>query len=167
LIYVNRKEQDVIADMKKHGLKQMFPRKKKSALIIEDDEDEANNKDKDGTGYEYLFSINVRGFTAQKVAEALKLKDAKFLQLQDIQGTPPKTFWRRDLEALLKEWDNILEEDDLLASQAQPLATKRTKKRKRVVKKKTEVKEEEDDAKDSTPTATNSITAATATAVEE
>lgn len=150
--------------MKKHGLKQMFPRKKKSALIIDDDDDEeANNKNKDGTGYEYLFSINVRGFTAQKVAEALKLKDAKFLQLQDIQGTPPKTFWRRDLEALLKEWDNILEEDELLASQAQPLATKRTKKRKRVVKKKTEVKEEQD-ANDA---ALAAATDATATAVEE
>ncbi|KAI8647477.1 DNA topoisomerase [Parasitella parasitica] len=141
LVYVNRKEQDVIADMKKHGLKQIYPRKKKNALVVDDDDD--NNDSQDGTGYEYLFTINVRGFTAQKVAEALKSKDAKHSQLQDVQGTPPKTFWRRDLEALLKEWDNVLQEDEILASQAQPLATKRTKKRKRVVKKKTdEIKEE-------------------------
>lgn len=145
--------------MKKHGLKQIFPRKKKSALIVEDD-DENSNEEQDGTGYEYLFSINVRGFTAQKVAEALKLKDAKFNQLQDVQGTPPRTFWRRDLEALLKEWDSILQEDELLASQAKPLASQRTKKRKRVVKKKTEeVKKEaqDDDIADKTASTTIEI----------
>lgn len=163
LIYVNRKEQDVIADMKKHGLKQIFPRKKKSALIVEDD-DENSSESQDGTGYEYLFSINVRGFTAQKVTEALQLKDTKYNQLQDVQGTPPRTFWRRDLEALLKEWDNLLEEDELLASQAKPLASQKTKKRKRVLKKKTEVVKKED--QDANAVATTKTTTTTTIAVD-
>ncbi|KAI8354095.1 DNA topoisomerase [Choanephora cucurbitarum] len=130
LIYINRKEEDVIADMEKHGLKKLYPRKK-NVLIV--DEDEEKQDDTDGNGYEYLFSINVRGFTAQKVAELLNQKDKKYEQLKEIQGTPPKTFWRRDLEAFLEEWDQILKEDETLALQAKPLASS-NKKRKRVMK---------------------------------
>ncbi|KAI9469897.1 MAG: DNA topoisomerase [Benjaminiella poitrasii] len=134
LVYVNRKEEDVIADMKSHGLKQIYPRKKKSALIVDDDDDENSEQNKDGSGYEYLFSINVRGFTAQKVNDLNKQKEAKYNELQEIQGTPPKTFWRRDLEALMEEWDALLKEDELMAKQAKPLATANTKKRRRVAK---------------------------------
>jgi DNA topoisomerase-2 len=132
LVYINRKEEDVIADMKKHGLKQIYPRKKKNALIVDDDQPE-----EEGTGYEYLFSISVRGFTAQKVDELIKQKDAKHEALQGIQGTEPKTFWRRDLDALMVQWNTILEEDELAAKEAKPLASANKKlltKRKRVVK---------------------------------
>lgn len=131
LVYINRKEEEVIADMKKHKLKQIFPRKK-SALIVEDDEPQQE----DGSGYEYLFSINVRGFTAQKVQELIKQKDTKYETLQDIQATPPKTFWRRDLIALMEQWDKVLEEDELLAKEATPIASSNKKgvKRKRVAK---------------------------------
>ncbi|KAI8092215.1 DNA topoisomerase [Gilbertella persicaria] len=129
LQYVNRKEEDVISDMEKHGLKKIYPRKK-NVLIVDD---EAPQEEAEGTGYEYLFSINVRGFTAQKVAELLSQKEKKYEQLQDVQGTPPKTFWRRDLEALLEEWENLLKEDEELALSAKPLASS-NKKRKRVSK---------------------------------
>jgi DNA topoisomerase-2 len=131
LVYINRKEEDVLEDMKKYELKQIFPRKKKNVLIVDEDEPE-----EEGTGYEYLFSINVRGFTSQKVTELLKQKEEKYEALQDIQGTPPKTFWRRDLEALMAQWDAVLEEDELLAKEAKPLASanKKLLKRKRVVK---------------------------------
>ncbi|KAI7907288.1 DNA topoisomerase [Cokeromyces recurvatus] len=133
LVYINRKEEDVIADMKNYGLKQIYPRKKKNALIV-DESAETQQKNENETGYEYLFSINVRGFTAQKVIELRKQKDDKYNELQEVQGTPPKTFWRRDLEALMEEWEALLKEDELLAKQAKPLATANTKKRRRVAK---------------------------------
>lgn len=140
LIYINRKEEDVVADMKKFGLKPIYPRKKKSALIVEEDEE----ADQDGNGYEYLFSINVRGFTEQKVKELIRQKDAKFVELEDIQGTPPKTFWRRDLDTLLEQWDDLLAEDETLAKQAKPIAAAKTaKKRKRVVKPKVKAESSE------------------------
>lgn len=139
LVYINRKEEDVIADMKKFGLKPIYPRKK-SALIV----DEEENANQDGSGYEYLFSISVRGFTEQKVKELIKQKDAKFVELEEIQGTPPKTFWRRDLDTLLEQWDDLLAEDEALAKQAKPIAAAKTaKKRKRVVKPKAKVESSE------------------------
>lgn len=144
LIYINRKEENVIADMKKHGLKPIYPRKKKSALIVDDDE---NEPEEEGNGYEYLFSINVRGFTAQKVADLIKQKEAKHEELLDIQGTPPKTFWRRDLDVLLEQWEKVLAEDEELIRQAKPLASaKATKKRKRVVKPKAKAEDVKDEA---------------------
>lgn len=144
LIYINRKEEDVIADMKKFGLKPIYPRKKKSALIVADEEENNDDAERDGNGYEYLFSINVRGFTEQKVKELIKQKDAKFVELEEIQGTPPKTFWRRDLDALLEQWDDLLAEDEALAKQAKPIAAAKTaKKRKRVVKPKAKVESSE------------------------
>jgi DNA topoisomerase-2 len=143
LIYINRKEEDVVADMKKHGLKPIYPRKKKNALIVDDD----NEPEEEGSGYEYLFSINVRGFTAQKVADLIKQKAVKHDELQDIQGTPPKTFWRRDLDALLEQWEAVLAEDEELIKQAKPLASAKTaKKRKRAVKPKTKVEDDKDAA---------------------
>ena len=66
LVYVNRKEEDVIADFNKHGLKRMFPLKKRSVLATEDAEE--NPDASDGSGFDYLFNINVRGFTTQKVS---------------------------------------------------------------------------------------------------
>lgn len=132
LVYINRKEEDVVQDMKKHGLKQIYPRKKKNVLAVDDEDD--MQVDQEGTGYEYLFSINVRGFTVQKVAELLKQKENKKKELDEIQGTPPKTFWRRDLEKLLEEWDRILIQDEEDLRNAKPLATAQTKKRKRVMK---------------------------------
>jgi DNA topoisomerase-2 len=99
-----------------------------------DDETQVDQADQEGTGYEYLFTINVRGFTTQKVAELIKQKDNKKAELDEVQGTPPKTFWRRDLEALLEEWDLILVQDEEDLAKAKPLATAAPKKRKRVVK---------------------------------
>lgn len=71
LVYINRKEEDVIADFEKHGLKRIYPRKKKAPQVIDENDDGEKAqvdelKEKDNSGYEYLFSINVRGFTTQK-----------------------------------------------------------------------------------------------------
>lgn len=141
LIYINRKEELVIADMKKNGLKQIYPRKKKSALIVNDEDDD----EEEGTGFEYLFSLSVRQFTEQKVQELIKKKERKYEELQEIQGTPPKTFWRRDLDAMLEQWDALLKEDDILTKQAKPLASSNVgKKRKRVVKPKAKIEEPDD-----------------------
>ncbi|PHZ15501.1 DNA topoisomerase II [Rhizopus microsporus ATCC 52813] len=144
LQFFNRKKADVIADMKEHGLQQIYPLKRKNALVQDDDEDPNNQaEEQEGTGYEYLFSISVSGFTREKVEELHKQRDTKLEELEDIQGTPPKTFWRRDLEALLKEWESILEEDAEYEKTAKPMATSDAgKKRKRApVKKK--VKQED------------------------
>lgn len=140
LVYINRKEELVIADMKKNGLKQIYPRKKKSALIVEDEEEE----EAEGTGYEYLFTLNVRQFTEQKVKDLINRKEKKFEELQDIQGTPPKTFWRRDLDAMLEQWDALLKEDEILNQQARPLASANVKKRKRVSKPKAKIEDSDD-----------------------
>lgn len=139
LIYVNRKEELVIADMKKHGLQPMYPLKKKSALIVEDDKD----KNEGDNGFEYLFTINVRGFTEQKVKDLIKKKNEKHAQLEDIKNTEPKTFWRRDLDALTNQWLDMLKEDEALMEQAKPIAPGSAKKRKRVMKPKTPKKSED------------------------
>lgn len=149
LVYVNRKEEDVIADMKKHGLMQIYPRKKKNVLAVDDEEDTA---EKEGTGYEYLFNINVRGFTSQKVADLLKQKDDKKKELDEVQGTPPKTFWRRDLEKLMEEWDKILAQDEEDLKTAKPLATAKTQKRKRVMKPKVKTEKKKPAAAESSVT---------------
>jgi DNA topoisomerase-2 len=142
LIYINRKEEDVIADMKKHGLKPIYPRKKKNALIVDDENEPAEDDD---NGYEYLFSISVRGFTAQKVADLNKQKDTKYEELQEIQGTPPKTFWRRDLDTLIEEWDAVLSQDEEDMKNGKPIVSGKTaKKRKRIVKPKVKVKVKEE-----------------------
>ncbi|KAG0179042.1 DNA topoisomerase 2 [Apophysomyces sp. BC1034] len=143
LVYVNRKEEEVVADMEKHGLKRMYPRKKKNVLATEDEDNENDVvNDKDNNGFEYLFSINVRGFTAKKVEELRKQRENKLRELEEITATPPKTFWKKDLEILMQQWDVMLQEDDLLSQQAKPLATKNPRKRKRVVKPKAPKTEE-------------------------
>ncbi|KAI8050010.1 DNA topoisomerase [Thamnidium elegans] len=133
LEYVNRKEELVMADMKELGLELIYPRKKKNALIVDDQDDEDDN---DNNGYEYLFSINVRGFTEQKVKDLIRKKEEKLAELNEIKNTPPKTFWRRDLDTLLVQWEDLLEEDEKLAEQAKPISSKvsANKKRKRVMK---------------------------------
>jgi DNA topoisomerase-2 len=75
LVYVNRNEQDVIRDFEEHGLKRIYPKKdlKQDILAQEDDErEETPSEDQipsiNDTGYDYLFDINVRGFTRQKVS---------------------------------------------------------------------------------------------------
>ena len=65
LIYINRKEEDVIADFEKHNLKRIQPLKKRSVLATEDADEE--EQESGSSGYEYLFGISVRGFTLQKV----------------------------------------------------------------------------------------------------
>lgn len=74
LVYVNRNEEDVIKDFEKHGLKRIYPRKdmKRDILAKEDQEDEEPPSEDQisatgDSGYNYLFDINVRGFTRQKV----------------------------------------------------------------------------------------------------
>lgn len=133
LEYVNRKEELVIADMKELGLELIFPRKKKNALIVDDQNDDDED---DSNGYEYLFSINVRGFTEQKVNDLIKKKEEKLAELNNIKATTPKSFWRRDLDTLLEQWEDLLKEDEKLAEQAKPISSKvdTNKKRKRVAK---------------------------------
>lgn len=69
LHYINRPEEDVIADFEKHGLKRIYPFKKRNVLATEDDDEEAQPNEQQGgaEGYDYLFSISVRGFTMKKV----------------------------------------------------------------------------------------------------
>ncbi|KAI8973430.1 DNA topoisomerase [Mycotypha africana] len=135
LTYFNRKHEDVVADMKKFGLKEIFPRKK-SALVVEEGAEQkpADDESEDSSGYSYLFDIKVREFTAQKVIDLTKKRDLKYEMLEETRGTPPTTFWRRDLEKLKKEWESLLEEDEENAKQAKPMATSQTKKRKRTLK---------------------------------
>ncbi|KAF7726958.1 DNA topoisomerase 2 [Apophysomyces ossiformis] len=143
LVYINRKEEDVIADMEKHGLKRMYPRKKKNVLATEDDEGDNEAADSSNNGYEYLFTINVRGFTVKKVEELRKQRENKLKELEEVKATSAQAFWKRDLDVLMEQWDAILQEDEILNQQAKPLATAKTRKRKRVTKPKA-VKKEED-----------------------
>ncbi|KAI8393721.1 DNA topoisomerase [Radiomyces spectabilis] len=132
LVYHNRKEEDVIADMQTLGLKRIYPRKKKNVLVTEDDEgnqlDTAEGQD---SGYDYLFTISVRGFTTQKVADMRHQRESKLNELETVKATSPKDFWRQDLNAFLEQWEAILAEDEKLAQQAKPLASAKTTKRKR------------------------------------
>ncbi|KAI8071645.1 DNA topoisomerase [Gongronella butleri] len=141
LIYYNRKEQDVIADMEEKGLKKIFSRKKRNVLATDDDDTDQDGrgrpKEQGGTdaGYDYLFSINIRGFTKEKLVELRAQRDKKKTELDEVAATAPMTFWKRDLNAFLVEWDNILKEDDELARLARPVApSKIGTKRKRVAK---------------------------------
>ncbi|KAI9313726.1 DNA topoisomerase [Dichotomocladium elegans] len=108
LVYINRKEEDVIADFEKHGLKRIFPLKKRNVLATEDAEETQNGGEggsQSDNGYEYLFSINVRGFTMQKVEELRKQRESKLKEKEEVQATDIKVMWRRDLDNVLKHWD--------------------------------------------------------------
>ncbi|KAI9493254.1 DNA topoisomerase [Zychaea mexicana] len=140
LAYVNRKEEDVVADFVKHDLQRIYPLKKRSVLATED-ADEDNAAKESGSGYEYLFSISVRGFTRQKVEELRRQREKKLEEMETIQATTPKQFWRKDLEVILAHWREILREDEEIAANAKPLATS-SRKRKRVAKKKAAPKQE-------------------------
>ncbi|KAL0098080.1 DNA topoisomerase [Phycomyces blakesleeanus] len=67
LVYIDRKEEDVIADMEKNGLEKIYA-KKKNVLVVNEEEDTPtpDASKENNTGYEYLFDINVRGFTVKK-----------------------------------------------------------------------------------------------------
>ncbi|CAO3697543.1 unnamed protein product [Rhizopus stolonifer] len=143
LVYINRKEEEVLADMKEHGLKQMYPLKAKNALVVDDEENTAAQEEQNGSGYEYLFSISVRGFTKEKVEDLKKQRDRKFEEMEDIQCTPPKTFWRRDLEALLEEWEKILLEDAENEQKSKPINNSTKTKRKRAPPKKKVVQKDD------------------------
>ncbi|KAI9276359.1 DNA topoisomerase [Sporodiniella umbellata] len=143
LAYVNRKEEDVTKDMEELGIKKIYPLKKKNVLVTESSDDGSTlAPEEDLNGYEYLFTINVRGFTKKKIEDLLALKEKKYNEMQDIQCTPPKTFWRRDLEALLKEWDHILALDEEHERNSKPLDSASVKKRKRASPKKKVVDKE-------------------------
>ncbi|KAI7856115.1 DNA topoisomerase [Circinella umbellata] len=135
LIYINRKEEDVIADFEKHDLKRIYPLKKRSVLATEDVEEEQQQQT-GSSGYEYLFSISVRGFTLQKVEELRKQRQKKLSEMETIKSTTPKDFWRKDLEVIMAQWREILREDEELAANAKPLASSNKLKRKRTTIKK-------------------------------
>ncbi|KAI9304126.1 DNA topoisomerase [Cunninghamella echinulata] len=151
LKYYKRKEKDIIVDMEKLGLKKMYSRQKKSVLAVDDhdDDDDEGDKKKDKTnkkeqknedsGYDYLFTVNIRGFTEEKIAELRRQRDNKKNELDQVKATAPTDFWKRDLDKFLVEWDLILKEDEEMARLAKPLATsKQATKRKRVTKPKKE-----------------------------
>jgi DNA topoisomerase-2 len=139
LVYINRKQEEVVKDMKSNDLKQLFNSKQKKVKAADEessDEEEGEDTSNDSgeSGYEYLFNLNVRAFTVKKVADLNKQRDNKLEQLETIQGTAPKTFWRKDIEKLLLEWDAVLEKDEEVASNAEPL--KKSSKKKRSLKSK-------------------------------
>lgn len=151
LKYYKRKEKDIIVDMEKLGLKKMYSRQKKSVLAVDDhdDDDDEGDKKKDKTnkkeqknedsGYDYLFTVNIRGFTEEKIAELRRQRDNKKSELDQVKATAPTDFWKKDLDKFLIEWDLILKEDEEMARLAKPLATsKQATKRKRVTKPKKE-----------------------------
>ncbi|KAI8140715.1 DNA topoisomerase [Fennellomyces sp. T-0311] len=154
LKYVNRKEEDVIADFEKHDLKRIYPLKKRSVLATEDAEDNADAQD--GSGYEYLFTINVQGkyiyaparrhqlTIALQVAELRRQREEKHQEIQIITGKTPKDLWKKDLEVVLAHWRDIVREDAEIAANAKPLKSSKVTKRKRVVKKKPAKKDESD-----------------------
>ncbi|ORZ11150.1 DNA topoisomerase [Absidia repens] len=146
LAYYNRKEKDITNDMASLGLKKIFSRKQRNVLSApeeDEDEDEGDGpgkpKEKGGSdaGYDYLFSINIRGFTEEKLVELRRQRDKKHEELEIVKNTTPTTFWNRDLDAFLVQWDEMLAEDEELARLAKPIApsaikVKQQRKRKRV-----------------------------------
>ncbi|KAJ8655655.1 hypothetical protein O0I10_008744 [Lichtheimia ornata] len=133
LHYINRPEEDVIADFEKHGLKRIYPFKKRNVLATEDDDEgsQPSEQQQGSDGYDYLFSINVRGFTMKKVEELKRQREEKLKEVETIKATDPKDFWRKDLKVILERWEEILEEDEQIAKAAKPLASATTRKRKR------------------------------------
>ncbi|KAI8575898.1 hypothetical protein K450DRAFT_180044 [Umbelopsis ramanniana AG] len=112
LVYVNRNEQDVIKDFEKYDLKRIYPKKdvKHDILAQEDDEREESPSDEqisstNDSGYDYLFEINVRGFTRQKVSALRRQRMKKMEEIQICLDKSPKTFWKDDLTLFLKEWE--------------------------------------------------------------
>ncbi|KAI9274543.1 DNA topoisomerase [Phascolomyces articulosus] len=147
LVYVHRKKEDIIADFEKHGLKRIYPLKKRSILATEDADEEQQNKES-GSGYEYLFSISVLGFTLQEVQQLRSQREKKLEEIDGIKNTTPKQFWRKDLEMMMSHWRDILREDEEIAANAKPLASSKLK-RKRVTKKKASPKKEPSPKNDS------------------
>lgn len=125
LVFIHRKEEDIVADMERLGLERIYPLKKKNVLATEDEDPQ----EEEGAGYDYLFSINMRGFTTEKVGSRRKPRpfhwmklivhvcvylqvkqlraerDTKEKEIAEVRSTHPKDFWRRDLDNVLTHWE--------------------------------------------------------------
>jgi DNA topoisomerase-2 len=105
LVYVNRNEQDIIRDFEKHGLKRIYPKKdaKHDILAQEDADQEEYSTDEQipsngDSGYDYLFEINVRGFTRQKVRvhTGKYYCVSKYVLTCKLAGKPSKSAYEED-----------------------------------------------------------------------
>ncbi|KAI7864932.1 DNA topoisomerase [Spinellus fusiger] len=131
LVYIDRKEEEVVANMEKHGLKRMHPQKGNVLVTVSDDDENTEEESSgDSSGYEYLFNINVRGFTVKKVEELRKQRDTKLKELEAIKTKDPKDFWREDLDAFVVQWEALLEEDRIAMQNSKPMASVLGTKRK-------------------------------------
>lgn len=63
-----------------------------------------NDDETSSKGFEYLLKLNVRNFTAEKVNTLQKELDSIQKQIDDINGTDPKTMWLNDLQDFEKEY---------------------------------------------------------------
>lgn len=79
-------------------------------------------------------------FCLHQIEDLNKQKTSKLHELNTIEATTAKQFWKRDLEAVLKKWEEILKADEEFAKHAKPLQPSKAVKRKRTVKKPTKKK---------------------------
>ncbi|KAL1925022.1 uncharacterized protein VTP21DRAFT_4676 [Calcarisporiella thermophila] len=111
LIIANRKEADVVADLRAHKFDPVHASNEQGEE--EEGEDEGEQKKSRDHGYNYLLSMQMRSMTIERVEKLMKEKEAKQRELDALIPLTVADLWTRDLDDFLEEWKAELERDRL------------------------------------------------------
>ena len=120
---LNEKKQKTKEEMNKEHELQNSEQKGENEGNNSDEEQEKQNKDKIKPKvpikeYDYLLNMNLWSLTHEKIEELLKQKELKEKELSVLEQTEVETLWDNDLDNLEEEltrYENMEEEDRLLA----------------------------------------------------
>eukprot|EP01116_Phalansterium_solitarium_P015953 TRINITY_DN3599_c0_g1_i1.p1 TRINITY_DN3599_c0_g1~~TRINITY_DN3599_c0_g1_i1.p1 ORF type:complete len:1533 (-),score=573.08 TRINITY_DN3599_c0_g1_i1:16-4614(-) len=158
IIVRNRKRADLLKELQAKKFDPIFTKAveekmaKAAAAADEEEEDEegeeSDEKTEKKSGYDYLLSMPLWNLTMEKVNALIRQRDEQYASLQELESTPIKTIWERDLDAFVHALDDWYEEEDREETEAKS-GKRRTslisKPRKKVTAGANKRKKDEDD----------------------
>ncbi|GAA95892.1 uncharacterized protein L969DRAFT_82619 [Mixia osmundae IAM 14324] len=111
LVIANRKRAELVAELRAKSY-QPFPRGKRVAVDVDEDDAANDALDLSAADYEYLFGLALSTLTAEKAAKLLAQRDEKEAELNILLAKTPKMLWIEDLDALQLSWQSALVEDE-------------------------------------------------------
>ena len=115
IIVSNRKRADLFVELQRKGFTP-FPKKTKAvepevAGATEDTDETEVNSHADSSNvvqisdYEYLLAMAIGSLTLEKVQELCAERDRLNKEVDELRKETPKSFWRKDLDALDRQLD--------------------------------------------------------------
>ena len=150
LVVSNKKRASLVEELKTLKFTS-FPTKKAAHVAgeteehLEEDTEENGDKHNDH-GYDYLLGMAIWSLTRERVEKLLHDRGLKEAELNALLKLSAKDLWKTDLDDFEKEWEKLLEADDILASKTDTIKKKIKGSKlagKKVVRKKAESDDEE------------------------